>query len=92
MKSTIHLPDVAVWASLKGCAAKLVLAASQERLPIVVVKGEEFRSLGEVKEALFVCFVCSPGIFVLVFVLIREQCRIKAQPRCHIARRSMSLL
>jgi hypothetical protein len=45
MKFTVRRPDVAMWGSLKDLRAKLVLAASKERLP--TVDGEGFRSLGQ---------------------------------------------
>jgi hypothetical protein len=42
--------------------------------------------------SLSVHFVCSSVVFVLVFVLMRVHCRIEAQPRCLVGRRSVSLL
>jgi uncharacterized protein YfaA (DUF2138 family) len=50
MKFTLRDPDVLVWASLNGRPAKLVIAASQDRISTVVVNGESFRSLGLEKE------------------------------------------
>jgi hypothetical protein len=41
--------------------------------------------------SLFLPFVCSSGISVHIFVLMRVQCRIEAQPRCLVVRRSVSL-
>jgi hypothetical protein len=51
MKLAVRHPDVVVWASLKGRPAKFIPAASQERLPTVVVNGEVFRSLDQAHEA-----------------------------------------
>jgi hypothetical protein len=42
--------------------------------------------------SLSVHFVCSSVVLVLVFVLMRVHCRIEAQPRCLVGRRSVSLL
>jgi hypothetical protein len=44
-KFTARHIDVVVWTSLKDLRAKLVLAASIERLPTVVVNGEAFSCL-----------------------------------------------
>jgi hypothetical protein len=51
MKLTVHHPDVVVVAHLKDLRAKLVLSASKEGLPTVVVDGEGFRSIGQASEA-----------------------------------------
>jgi hypothetical protein len=47
MKFTVRHPDVVVWALWKDLCAKLVLAASKECLPTVVVNGEGLCSLGQ---------------------------------------------
>jgi hypothetical protein len=51
MKFHVCQSDDFVWGSLKGRRAKLVLAASAERISTVVVDEEGFPSLGLAQEA-----------------------------------------
>jgi hypothetical protein len=51
MKFLVFQSDVIVWGSLKGRRAKLVFAASPDRIFTVVVDGKGFRLLGLEKGA-----------------------------------------